>query len=95
MENIPESEKTKTKGGTLIHDGKYIQYNVLGNIFEVTSNYIPPLQPVGRGAYGIVWYILLSPLILLLFVLILIISNQFYSLIVAVQPTPTRMKVLP
>jgi mitogen-activated protein kinase 1/3 len=56
MENIPESEKTKTKGGTLIHDGKYIQYNVLGNIFEVTSNYIPPLQPVGRGAYGIVWY---------------------------------------
>ncbi|WJX44243.1 Mitogen-activated protein kinase ntf6 [Trifolium repens] len=54
MENIPESEKTKTKGGTLIHDGKYIQYNVLGNIFEVTSNYIPPLQPVGRGAYGIV-----------------------------------------
>ncbi|GAU14624.1 hypothetical protein TSUD_96880 [Trifolium subterraneum] len=53
MENIPESEKTKAKG-TLIHDGKYIQYNVLGNIFEVTSNYIPPLQPVGRGAYGIV-----------------------------------------
>ncbi|CAJ2654301.1 mitogen-activated protein kinase homolog NTF6-like [Trifolium pratense] len=54
MENIPESEKTKAKEGTPIHDGKYIQYNVLGNIFEVTSKYIPPLQPVGRGAYGIV-----------------------------------------
>jgi len=56
MENKnPESEKANSKG-TLIHDGKYIQYNVLGNIFEVYSNYIPPLQPVGRGAYGIVWW---------------------------------------
>ncbi|AES88721.1 putative mitogen-activated protein kinase CMGC-MAPK family [Medicago truncatula] len=54
MENKnPESEKANSKG-TLIHDGKYIQYNVLGNLFEVYSNYIPPLQPVGRGAYGIV-----------------------------------------
>ncbi|CAH8383877.1 unnamed protein product [Eruca vesicaria subsp. sativa] len=29
-------------------------YNVLGNIFELSSKYIPPIQPVGRGAYGIV-----------------------------------------
>ncbi|CAH9072494.1 unnamed protein product [Cuscuta epithymum] len=36
------------------HGGKYTQYNVLGNLFEVPSKYMPPIQPVGRGAYGLV-----------------------------------------
>lgn len=49
-----ESENVKQKG-VPIDGGKYVQYNILGNLFEVYANYTPPLQPVGRGAYGIVW----------------------------------------
>ncbi|KAH6811007.1 Protein kinase superfamily protein [Perilla frutescens var. frutescens] len=40
--------------GIPIHGGKFIQYNVLGNLFEVPSKYAPPITPVGRGAYGLV-----------------------------------------
>ncbi|KAK3009548.1 hypothetical protein RJ639_013778, partial [Escallonia herrerae] len=40
--------------GVPTHGGRYLQYNILGNIFEVSSKYVPPIQPVGRGAYGIV-----------------------------------------
>ncbi|THU72417.1 hypothetical protein C4D60_Mb04t11910 [Musa balbisiana] len=36
------------------HGGRYVQYNVYGNFFEVTAKYVPPLRPIGRGAYGIV-----------------------------------------
>ncbi|CAM6033123.1 unnamed protein product [Sphagnum compactum] len=32
----------------------YTQYNVYGHLIEVPSKYCPPIQPVGRGAYGIV-----------------------------------------
>lgn len=46
IENIPANPS---------HDGKYIQYNIYGNIFEVTAKYKPPIMPIGRGAYGIVW----------------------------------------
>ncbi|WVZ04489.1 hypothetical protein V8G54_025295 [Vigna mungo] len=53
MENNAESEKPKGKG-IPIHGGKYVRYNILGNVFEVYAKYAPPLQPVGRGAYGIV-----------------------------------------
>ena len=45
-ENIP---------ATLSHGGKFIQYNIFGNIFEVTVKYKPPIMPIGKGAYGIVW----------------------------------------
>lgn len=38
------------------HGGKFIQYNIFGNLFEVTAKYRPPIVPIGRGAYGIVWY---------------------------------------
>ncbi|KAJ1405979.1 Serine/threonine-protein kinase, active site [Sesbania bispinosa] len=38
----------------LTHGGRYAQYNVYGNLFEVTSKYVPPIRPIGRGAYGIV-----------------------------------------
>ncbi|KAJ7536768.1 hypothetical protein O6H91_12G081300 [Diphasiastrum complanatum] len=40
--------------GTLTHAGHYVLYNMLGNLFEVTSKYVPPIRPLGRGAYGIV-----------------------------------------
>lgn len=56
MEN-ETNEKLEIKG-VPTHEGKYVEYNVLGNFFEVTSKYIPPIQPVGRGAYGMVWYFL-------------------------------------
>ena len=56
------------RGGVPTHDGKYVQYNVLGNIFEVSSKYAPPIQPIGRGAYGIVWYSLSLSLSLCIYV---------------------------
>lgn len=38
------------------HRGRYLQYNIFNNLFEITSKYQPPIMPIGRGAYGIVWY---------------------------------------
>ncbi|WJX60282.1 Mitogen-activated protein kinase 4 [Trifolium repens] len=38
----------------LTHKGRYVQYTLYGNLFEVSSKYVPPLRPIGRGAYGIV-----------------------------------------
>lgn len=46
LENIP---------ATLSHGGRFIQYNIFGNIFEVTAKYKPPIMPIGKGAYGILW----------------------------------------
>ncbi|KAI3468696.1 hypothetical protein Pfo_025359 [Paulownia fortunei] len=40
--------------GVLTHGGKYVRYNLYGNLFEVSSKYVPPLRPLGRGAYGLV-----------------------------------------
>ncbi|KAM1202741.1 hypothetical protein ACFX2J_018649 [Malus domestica] len=42
------------KEGIPLYGGKYLQYNILGNLFEVSAKYAPPIHPVGRGAYGIV-----------------------------------------
>jgi hypothetical protein len=28
--------------GILTHGGQYVQYNIFGNLFEVSSKYIPP-----------------------------------------------------
>ncbi|CAH8390678.1 unnamed protein product [Eruca vesicaria subsp. sativa] len=36
------------------HDGKYIQYNICENIFELTAKYTPPIMLIGGGAYGLV-----------------------------------------
>ncbi|GAQ82056.1 Mitogen-activated protein kinase [Klebsormidium nitens] len=36
------------------YDGKYSQYMVCGNLFEVLAKYVPPIRPIGKGAYGIV-----------------------------------------
>ncbi|KAF3638343.1 Mitogen-activated protein kinase 1 [Capsicum annuum] len=45
IDNIP---------ATLSHGGRFIQYNIFGNVFEVTAKYKPPIMPIGKGAYGIV-----------------------------------------
>lgn len=37
------------------HGGQFIQYKIFGNLFEITNKYRPPIMPMGRGAYGIVW----------------------------------------
>nr|GMD12481.1 mitogen-activated protein kinase homolog NTF6 [Ipomoea batatas] len=52
MEN--EANPVAEIKGVPIFGGKYTQYNVLGNLFHVPAKYIPPIQPVGRGAYGMV-----------------------------------------
>jgi mitogen-activated protein kinase 1/3 len=41
---------------TMTHGGRYLLYDIFGNKFEVTNKYQPPIMPIGRGAYGIVWY---------------------------------------
>ncbi|XP_078159729.1 mitogen-activated protein kinase 5 isoform X2 [Carex rostrata] len=38
----------------ITHGGRYLQYNIFGNSFEITAKYQPPIMPIGRGAYGIV-----------------------------------------
>ncbi|KAL9244347.1 hypothetical protein vseg_018133 [Gypsophila vaccaria] len=40
------------------NNGQFIQYNIFGNMFQVTSKYRPPIMPIGRGAYGIVCSVL-------------------------------------
>ncbi|RCV45314.1 hypothetical protein SEVIR_9G448200v4 [Setaria viridis] len=39
---------------TVTHGGRFLQYNIFGNLFEITNKYQPPIMPIGRGAYGIV-----------------------------------------
>ncbi|CAD6210711.1 unnamed protein product [Miscanthus lutarioriparius] len=43
---------------TVTHGGRFLQYNIFGNLFEITHKYQPPIMPIGRGAYGIVCYLL-------------------------------------
>ncbi|BBN01631.1 mitogen-activated protein kinase 1/3 [Marchantia polymorpha subsp. ruderalis] len=40
--------------GVPTHGGQYTLYNIFGNLFEVSAKYVPPIRPIGRGAYGIV-----------------------------------------
>ncbi|KAJ4979103.1 hypothetical protein NE237_009883 [Protea cynaroides] len=42
------------------HGGRYVEYKIFGNLFEITSKYHPPIMPIGRGAYGIVCSVLNS-----------------------------------
>lgn len=56
MESSSASSDINIKG-VPTHGGKYVQYNVYGNLFEVSRKYVPPIRPVGRGAYGIVWWV--------------------------------------
>ncbi|XP_030937979.1 mitogen-activated protein kinase homolog D5-like isoform X3 [Quercus lobata] len=45
---------TENISATLSHGGRFIQYSIFGNIFEVTAKYKPPILPIGNGAHGIV-----------------------------------------
>ncbi|KAL4204954.1 hypothetical protein AMTRI_Chr01g112280 [Amborella trichopoda] len=36
------------------HGGRFVQYDIFGNVFEVTAHYQLPIMPIGKGAYGIV-----------------------------------------
>ncbi|KAL9234491.1 hypothetical protein vseg_009361 [Gypsophila vaccaria] len=54
MSNNNNREQSNNFNGVVIHGGQYVRYNLYGNLFEVSSKYVPPLRPVGRGAYGIV-----------------------------------------
>ncbi|MBA0585100.1 hypothetical protein Gorai_015889, partial [Gossypium raimondii] len=42
----------------LRHGNRFIGYDIYGKIFEVTAKYIPPIEPIGMGGYGIVWDII-------------------------------------
>ncbi|CAN1237350.1 Mitogen-activated protein kinase 4, partial [Linum grandiflorum] len=52
--NNNSSTTSSNVRGTQTYAGRYVQYNVYGNLFEVSRKYVHPLRPVGRGAYGIV-----------------------------------------
>ncbi|KAK4803383.1 hypothetical protein SAY86_003200 [Trapa natans] len=54
-----EPRSASGQGGSNIkrvlkHGGRYVQYNVYGNFFEVSTKYVPPIRPIGRGACGLV-----------------------------------------
>ncbi|KAH1199793.1 Mitogen-activated protein kinase MMK2 [Glycine max] len=48
LESAPASADIR---GVHTHGGRYVQYNIYGNLFEVSRKYVPPIRPVGRGAY--------------------------------------------
>ncbi|CAN6860125.1 hypothetical protein F2Q70_00003409 [Brassica cretica] len=54
MSSETESATENNIKGVLVHGGRYFQYNVYGNMFEVSNKYVPPIRPIGRGAYGFV-----------------------------------------
>ncbi|CAK9173944.1 unnamed protein product, partial [Ilex paraguariensis] len=62
MESSSGSSDHGNIRGVPTHGGRYVQYNVYGNLFEVSRKYVPPIRPVGRGAFGIVcWVQFLKP----------------------------------
>lgn len=61
--SIESSSSDVNIKGIPTHGGRYVQYNVYGNLFEVSRKYVPPIRPVGRGAYGIVWLVPFTPFI--------------------------------
>lgn len=71
--------------GVPTHGGRYIQYNIYGNLFEVPRKYIPPIRPVGRGAYGIVWYEASLLCFFLLILLVLSSSSMCKTLLFSLQ----------
>lgn len=50
------SETTEVGKRNPTDKDKYVKYNLLGNRFQVSSTYVPPVRLLGTGAYGIVWY---------------------------------------
>jgi hypothetical protein len=74
--------------GVSTHDGQYTQYNIFGNSFEVSAKYVPPIRPIGRGAYGIVWcvFILFPSALPSLRCLLLLFSVVVIVVVVVVVP---------
>ncbi|XP_058110176.1 mitogen-activated protein kinase 3-like [Magnolia sinica] len=60
MENAPHNSNTPEFPSIPTHGGRFVQYSIFGNIFEITAKYRPPIMPIGRGAYGIVCSVLNS-----------------------------------
>ncbi|KAF7153815.1 hypothetical protein RHSIM_Rhsim01G0222800 [Rhododendron simsii] len=54
MENESATTAPEVKGGVPTYGGRYVMYNVVGHLFELSAKYVPPIMPLGRGAYGIV-----------------------------------------
>ncbi|KAI5073214.1 hypothetical protein GOP47_0011227 [Adiantum capillus-veneris] len=54
VKKSPFTEYIEEIEGAPTHGGKFMEYNVYGNTFEVTAKYKPPFSPIGRGAYGVV-----------------------------------------
>nr|GEU52977.1 mitogen-activated protein kinase homolog NTF4-like [Tanacetum cinerariifolium] len=51
MSDAPPSQPPPLATGdtipaTLSHGGRFIQYNIFGNIFQVTTKYKPPIMPI-------------------------------------------------
>eukprot|EP00271_Cylindrocystis_brebissonii_P020581 TRINITY_DN6876_c0_g1_i1.p1 TRINITY_DN6876_c0_g1~~TRINITY_DN6876_c0_g1_i1.p1 ORF type:complete len:405 (+),score=94.83 TRINITY_DN6876_c0_g1_i1:156-1370(+) len=40
--------------GVPVQGGAYMRYSFYGITFEVSSRYVPPINPIGKGAFGIV-----------------------------------------
>ncbi|KAJ7980943.1 Mitogen-activated protein kinase [Quillaja saponaria] len=63
MADVPQNNAAGQNAdfpAVMTHGGQYVQYNIFGNQFEITSKYRPPIMPIGRGAYGIVCSVLNS-----------------------------------
>ena len=41
---------------------KFVKLSIFGTVFEVPTRYMD-LQPVGMGAFGLVWYVIWCPTI--------------------------------
>lgn len=62
MENEDSNSnvRVKVEKGMATHGGSYVEYNVMGNLFHLSFKYTPPIQLLGCGSYGIVWFVILS-----------------------------------
>ena len=70
---------TENISATLSHGGRFIQYTIFGNIFEVTAKYKPPILPIGKGACGIVWSLFLSLLDFFNFVFFVFLNRRIFG----------------
>ncbi|KZV35127.1 hypothetical protein F511_20220 [Dorcoceras hygrometricum] len=50
----PPSPSAERTSPTPSHGGRFVRYNISGNVFEVTAKYKPPISLIGKGAYGVV-----------------------------------------
>ncbi|KAL8146201.1 mitogen-activated protein kinase homolog NTF6-like isoform X1 [Apium graveolens] len=53
-EDTDSNVRVKVEKGMATHGGSYVEYNVMGNLFHLSSKYAPPIQLLGCGSYGVV-----------------------------------------